>query len=433
MNDTNKNFQYIVLGLFILFAMVGVGAFVIFGKFGGDKTGPQAQLLMWGLEPKRNIEILLDKIEERSPGLLKITYIEKESTNIDQDLLEALASGIGPDLILLPHDRIWRHMDKIYTIPYDSYKQRTFKDTFLEEGEMFMRPEGIIAFPFSVDPLVMYWNRQLFTDAGIAEVPKYWDEFFGEIIPLTELDSSRNIRQSAVAFGEYDNVNNAKEILSALILQSGDKIVDTSGAEPKIVFGARTVEGPSPAESSLRFYTEFSNPTKQVYSWNKSLPTSKASFLASDLAIYFGFASEAGDIAAKNPNLNFDVASIPQIRDSSRATYGRISGLSILKNSEYIGDAFLAVNILTSEGADLDYALGSVLPPVHRKLLSKKPSDASPAIFYDSAIISKGWFDPNKTGSDAVFEKMIENVTSGRFRIADAVIRAKEELELLLR
>lgn len=431
--DSKKNFQYIVLGAFIFFAIVGVGAFVIFGKFGGDKTGPQAELVMWGLESSSNVSKLLDKIEDRAPESLKLTYIEKRQENFDQELLEALASGVGPDLLLLPHDRLVRHGDKIYTIPYESYSQRSFKDAFLEAGEIFMRPTGIVAIPFSVDPIVMYWNRQLFTDAGLATPPPFWDEFFSTTIPLTKIDSSRNIQQSAVALGEYDNVVNAKEILSALLFQSGDRIVDASGETPKVVFGTRTIEGSSPAESSLRFYTEFSNPTKEVYSWNKSLPNSKAAFLSSDLAIYFGFASEAAELATKNPNLNFDVAPIPQIRDSSRATYARISGIAILKSSRYIADSFLAANILTSQDSSRDFAEIAVLPPTRRQLLSKKPSDAIPSIFYDSAIISKVWLDPDREKSGAVFEKMIENVTSGRLRIGDAVSRASQELGALMR
>ncbi len=44
-----KNFQYIVLGLFIFFAVVGVAAFSLFGKFGGGKgDGPQAERVGWG-------------------------------------------------------------------------------------------------------------------------------------------------------------------------------------------------------------------------------------------------------------------------------------------------------------------------------------------------------------------------------------------------
>ncbi len=42
---------------------------------------------------------------------------------------------------------------------------------------------------------------------------------------------------------------------------------------------------------------------------------SKNMFLAGDLALYFGFASELDDLKNKNPNLNFDVTLFPQTGD----------------------------------------------------------------------------------------------------------------------
>ncbi len=364
---------------------------------------------------------------------MKRQYVRKSAEEFDQALIEALASGVGPDMIILPQDRIARHRDKIYQIPYESLSERDFKDSFVEEGELFMGTGGVYAVPFSLDPLVMYWNRDIFTNNSLSLPPTYWDEFFSKTIPLSEIDNSRNIKQSSVALGEYDNINNAKEILSVLLLQTGNKIVTVENGRLVSVLSNNSEDGVAIAESVLRFYTEFSNPSKEVYSWNKSLPQAKQAFLSGDLAIYFGFASEAFEIQSKNPNLNFDIALLPQVRDGFKATFGKISGVAILKSSKYVGDAFLAIGILTSEESALDYSSVSFLPPPRRKLLSKKPKDAIGAIFYESAIISKGWIDPDREKSSGVFKKMVENVTSGRLKLSEAVDRASAELNSLIK
>lgn len=433
MKPTN-NFQYLILGVFIFFAVAGVAAFSIYGKLGSKDKGPSAELSIWGLEDSEYFEELLSRIDGRVPDSLKITYVEKREENLDGDLIEALASGKGPDMLLLPHDRIVRHADKIYQIPFDSYGQRAFRDNFIEAAEVFTGPSGYYALPFSLDPLVMYWNRQLFSNVGLVLPPQYWDEFFSVTIPLTEMDNSRNILRSSVALGEYSNIVHAKEIISTLLLQSGNKITAKNAqGELVSVIGEKSEGGLTPLESSVRFYTEFSNPAKQVYSWNKSLPDSKSSFISSDLAVYFGFASEASELVAKNPNLNFDVALMPQVRDASKITFGKISGLAILERSPHKADAISAIGILTSQDSLRDWTAITVLPPVSRKLVAKRPKDSAPAVFYDSAVIARAWIDPDREKTGEIFKKMIENVTTGRLKLSEATARAAQELSSILR
>ena len=72
------------------------------------------------------------------------------------------------------------------------------------------------------------------------------------------------------------------------------------------------------------------------------------------------------------------------------------------------------------------------LPPVRRDLLSEVQTDAVSSVFYDSALISKAWLDPNSSESGEVFKNMIESVTSGRANLSEAVNTADAELNLLL-
>jgi ABC-type glycerol-3-phosphate transport system substrate-binding protein len=429
----NKNFQFIVLGVCILIAIVGVISFSVFGKSKGNNQGPQSPILIWGTESGEYMTELISRTSSRLNADFRVTYVQKNRDTFDTELIEELARGSGPDIILVSHDRLIRHQDKIYPISYEYYSERNYKDAFIEATEIFLDRSGILAVPFSVDPMVMYWNRQSFSDAGLAMPPRYWDEFFSTTIPLTRIDTSRNVLRSAVALGEYDNINNAKEILLTLLLQSGTKVTTMRNDRLEVVMGQSTTGGPSPLESTLRFYTEFSNPSKQVYSWNKSLPQAKSAFLAGNLAIYFGFASEASDIVAKNPNLNFDVALMPQVRDASRATFSNVSGFAILNRSLNIADAYSVAVLLSGEDAIRDWTDITILPPVRRKLVSRRPGNASPAVFYDSALIAKSWLDPDRQKSAEVFKRMIDNVTTGRLRIPEAASRAIQELQSTIR
>jgi ABC-type glycerol-3-phosphate transport system substrate-binding protein len=66
----------------------------------------------------------------------------------------------------------------------------------------------------------MYYNQSLFDQAGIVNVPKYWNaEFQQTIKKLTKQDSKGNITQSGVALGASTNIERYSDILSVLMMQ----------------------------------------------------------------------------------------------------------------------------------------------------------------------------------------------------------------------
>ncbi|MEN9622242.1 MAG: hypothetical protein RLZZ67_676, partial [Candidatus Parcubacteria bacterium] len=292
----------------------------------------------------------------------------------------------------------------------------------------------VIGFPFSVDPLVMYWNRDIFTDAGSSLPPTTWTEFFTLAPKITRKDDKGNIVQSLVAFGETRNVTHAKNMISLLAIQAGTPIV-TRDVQGQFVSVLETSKGGLvPAEQALSYYTEFSNPNKASYSWNRSLPNDKNAFVAGKLAVYFGSASELASIRAANPNLNFDVAAIPQAGvGSKKAVFGTMNAIAILKSSKNPASAFIAATNLSGATLQAIWLDQSGFPPVRRDMFSKMPGDAYKSVFYQSALISTAWLDPNRDASNEVFTRLVDNVTSGKLRISESVRAASLELNNLIR
>jgi len=333
----------------------------------------------------------------------------------------------------LRDDFIYKNRNKLFVLPYKNYSIRSFKDTFIEAGEIFLTEDGVVALPFMIDPLVMYWNRDVFSNNLLSEPPKYWDQFNGLIEKITKRDANANIIQSTVALGEWRNITNAKEILSMLLLQAGTPITSREDNEVVSELNSKFGYPIVPSQSAVGFYVQFANPTSPLYTWNRSLPSSFNMFLSGSLATYIGFASEVFSIQQKNSNLNFDVTYVPQIRDSAKRTvFGRMYALAIVKQSKQIGGAFLALNRLTESNAIKELETVTNLPPVRRDLLSSKPEDAFRVLFYNSALISKSWIDPDSVGSENMFRDIIESITSGRERLTDALSRADTELGQLL-
>jgi ABC-type glycerol-3-phosphate transport system substrate-binding protein len=436
-----SNLQIIVIAIFLVALVAGVLIFAGIIPVGSSTpAGATGDVVLWGTASRALVLPALDELN-RADKTYRIIYVEKDPATFDNDLTQALASGIGPDLFFMSDDLILRHTDKAFITPYTTLPQKTFSDTYISEAGLYLNASGVVAYPFTVDPMVMYYNKDLLEGAGVVKPPAYWDEFGSLASKVTELGQSKNVVKSAVAFGTYSNVNYAKDILSAILIQRGNPIVSrdlptgTAGAfslrsRLSDALGAQTV----PAVDVLSFYTDFSNSVKNVYSWNPALPNSLDAFIAGDLGVYFGYASELLKIQEKNPNLNFDVAPMPQTRGSSiKATFGRMNAIAISKASKNLSTAFTAA--VQMSGADFSGKVAAALnlPPVRRDLLSAKP--VSPyylSTFYDSALISRAWLDPSAQATDQIFRRMTEDVTSGRLPANESVQKANDQLNLLV-
>ena len=210
-----STFQFIVLGVFSTLILVGVGIFAAFGGLlGGGAVGP---VVVWGTIPSDQFTKVIDTLRTSDKSFEQVSYVQKDSSSYHAELLNAMASGQSPDLFLVSQEHLLVFADKVLTIPYSAVSQGEMVNSYINEAQLLLTPQGSLGLPYTIDPLVMYWNRDLFAAAGLPQAPQFWNDFL-EIAPkITSLDQGSNVRKSAVAMGEWQNVNNAKAILSALL------------------------------------------------------------------------------------------------------------------------------------------------------------------------------------------------------------------------
>ena len=429
-----NKFKIFVLALFfvsLLLAVLIFGGFIpgFKGKMGGEKG---ATVTIWSSFDGILVRETLAELngQNRNSFVLEHTTISEET--YEERITNALASGRGPDMWVVSQDTILKNKDRVYWIPFEFFSERNFKDTYANSSEIFMNSSlGIMGFPIAIDPIVLYWNRDLFSNAGIASPPRYWDEFLSYSERLTKYDVSDNIMQSGAALGEFTNIENAKDILSMLILQSNNPIVKKDTQE--VVMNKKgTNEIISPAENSVKFFNEFSDPGKTTYSWNRSLMPSTKMFVDGSLAMYFGYSGEIDNIRKRNPHLNFDVAVVPQMRDGDiRATFGKVYSVVISKFSPNKQASFLAATALTGEDFGGEFSEDISFASARRDVLSRGHEDPYFSIFYKSSIMSRSWLEPDPDQVKGVFREMVESVLTGRSSLSRAVQKATTHLQSL--
>jgi len=439
-------FQISLLASFGALAVAGVLIFAF--AIGGNSNTSVGPVKIWGTLDANAFAAVIRSAAENNPALSQVTYVQKDPASFDSDLTKALASGTGPDLFLLTQDQAYKDQSEIAVIPASAISQTSFNDTFVQAASPFFGSAGALAIPIAVDPLVLYWNKDMLASGGFSSPPQYWDEVFAMAQKMSVQDGSGNILKSALPFGEYQNVDNAKEILATLILQAGGSITgfDTSGHLVSALV-PKTGGGAAAAESALRFYTGFADPSSDYYSWNRALPDAKQAFATGELALYVGYASERANIANSNPNLNFGLAPLPQIRSGTVGTMdtARVYALAASRASANPSAAITVAAALatTANAQALSTALG--LPSARRDVLSGLSQQQLPGALVSSndtcrgidpiicsSQLARSWIDPDPQATDAIFRTMIEDTTSGASLVTQALQRADQTMTQLL-
>ncbi len=424
--------------IFIVFGFAGLIGLFVFATYSGESsretTGP---VTLWGTLPREGMQAMLLTLSQTDPTFKDVSYIEKSEVTLTGDLAAAIATGSGPDLVLASQEVLQPLSRFVALIPSTQLPEATFVNSFVQAGSVYAAQDGTgyYGVPFLVDPIVLYSNRSILSSNGVARPPATWEALVGLVPSIAVTTPSRQITRGLIALGTYDNVANARGILSTLFLQTGVAISGyTQGGTLAANLGESVaVAGVPPGHSVLSFYTQFADPAKVSYTWNASLRNSEQMFLTGDLALYLGYASRAPFLQAANPNLNFIVTSVPQpATATSRSVYGLVYALMVSRGAQNPSGAYTVAALLTNAKEQAAAALATGLAPASLSQLAETPADPVASVAYAEALYAKGWISPSPADTDRVFSSMISNVTSGRSTLDTALISAEQALTALL-
>ncbi len=422
--------QIIIIGTGLLAALVAVLIFSgVLPGFSTFNSGAEKKITMWGT---LDADLLADTLSDlnRPPNAINVTYQKKNPLSFESELIDALARQAGPDLVIFPSELILKYSDKLLAIPDVFMTERVFRDTFADGTDNLIMPSGqIIGVPFLIDPLVLFYNRDLFRNESIPAAPKTWNEFLSYSQKLTKINSTGAILQSGSALGVDTNIKSWKEIFSMMVLQTGAPIVDRSTLSVRFSPPGSDI---NTVENALGFYTDFVNPRKSSYSWSRSLAPSDEAFGRELLAMYFGLASENPQLKARNPHLNFDIAGVPQISGGKlNLTYGRFFSLGITRQSKNSAIGLEAISLLISPVEMSPASKKFFMAPSRRDLLGQAPGNPEFETIYKESVKSKNWLDIDYTKTSRILSQMIQFVYTGVKTKNEASSDAKLQLESL--
>jgi ABC-type glycerol-3-phosphate transport system substrate-binding protein len=394
---------------------------------------PFGAVTIWGTLPSEPMQTVLDEMKDKDKNYINVRYVYVDPTDLSNRLVQALADRKPPDLILASQEEFQGIRKRLQTFSYQSSMPlATFRSTYVDGAEVFTSSSGFFGYPIAVDPLLLFWNRDIVTSGGFFTSPQTWEELVNDYIPtLTKFDARQNITTPTIALGGNSNINNFMPVFSMLLLQGGSQMIrldDRGGYQ--ILLDKSTDGTKRPFLSAATFYSNFSSKTNTLYTWDPALPLDKTMFLGNDLALYFGFGSEIRDTLTRNPNLNFDVSVSPQGSDAVvKRTYGKFYTLFLTADSENKSGAAKVLGDLSSSANSKKIADRYYLAPARRSLLVASGKDPYQGVLYSSALIARGWYNPNTKQTGSILSQMVDEINNDRSSVATAVRDALNRLE----
>lgn len=319
--DKKKKTLLIVLGS-VLIVLVVTTVILLIVKANSSKSNTSSvgtgELVYWGLwEPASVMQPLIDEYEAAHQGVT-ILYSQQTYTNYESRLYTRLqqassSSEPAPDIFRVHNTWIPKYYKYLYPLPTSIMSASTYASTFYPTAVSdFTAKDGkIYAMPLEIDGLVVFYNKQLLSQAGVSTVPTDWDSFIALAQELTKKDTSGRITQSGLALGTAKNIAHAPEILSFLFLEEGVDLID----ETKTTVTLTTTK----AQSVLDTYTSFAKGTDAI--WSSDLETDLNMFFEGKLAMMIAPSWRAFDIIQSAPTIEFGTAVLPQLAANDQPIY----------------------------------------------------------------------------------------------------------------
>ena len=433
------NKKYYIIGgvLALLLILAGVLFFTTGSKSPGTNTNGKIELVWWKtFEDTNNIQDFITDYQKLHKNV-SITYVKKDVSTYENELVDSLAAGKGPDIFSIHNDWLPKHIDKLSPEPSNLMSVRTYSDTFVDVASSdFIKDSKIYALPLSVDLLGLYYNKDILGSVGIAQPPTTWPELVSDVEKITKVSNPGAFSRSGVAMGTSSNINRSVDILSLLMLQNGTKFYsddlntatfDQSQNDPT------TNQSINPGAIALQFYTQFADPAKASYTWNTKSDASVDAFTQGKLGMMISYQYMQPTIKARGPNLNWGLAAIPQTStDATKVNFANYWGEGVSKQSKKAAVAWNFLNFISSKTELQKYYAKHKQVSSRKDILPTQISDTEIGSFAENALTAKSVYKNDANIFESVFGKMIDDVILRNFKPENAIQNAAQQINLNL-
>ncbi|MFA4995906.1 MAG: extracellular solute-binding protein [Patescibacteria group bacterium] len=418
------------------------------------KTTTSGAIVVWGFEEEDAWKPVIKNFEKSNKGYT-VTYVKQElDSGYENRALNSISSGAGPDVWAMPNDWVYRHKEKLASMPEATAKKLDLDKQYVPSvKESVYINDKIYALTPSVEPLMVYYNPTIFSSALKAyneankddkettkrassllfDVPGTWTDF----VEASNIISANGV--AGVALGT-SKIPNSQDILYLLMKQNETSILSDNKelATFNLPKDTSTGANDNPGTRALEFYTSFADPSSENYCWDDSIGDPIDAFANGKVAMIFGYSSLQNTLLQKYPSLKYKKGFAPQLsEDAGKITdYARFTAYGVSRLSKNSAASWNLVSTLAGESIQDDFS------SANRLYTSKKASS------YDISLKSRTGTNPEKLSLatahslikgrypvefDSLMNTAIDSVNSGTQEPQSALDLASDKITQLLR
>lgn len=394
-----------------------------------------ATLKVWGVfDTNQDLAPMIAAYQQRN-GNARIEYTMKNVETYEADLLNALASGTGPDIFIIHNDWLPNYKDKMAEVPEKTLSLKDYKNAFVDVVyNDLVSEDKIYAIPFSVDSLALYYNKDILGSLGIATPPTTWEELRQQVIRISRPTNTGTFSRSGAALGTVSNVNRAEDIMYLMMLQNRTPIYTDDFSRATLDQSIRDKDGSVffPASDALSFYTTFSDPASDAYTWNSRANYSIDAFAAGEVAFLYGYSFTREDILQKAPNLNFDVAPVPQpLAEDTLVNHANYWAYGVSKQSANKELAWDFLRVSAGKDSLKAYNELTQTPAARKELIAEQINDPELGVFANANLTARSFYKKDATKVNKIITDMIESVVTRGVDIRQAISTANQQINLV--
>lgn len=400
MSLSNKQIAILLASIVLL---IGLSFILVINRKDKDVPDP-VSLTVWGFERKDVMEAALSEYKDKYPHVTAV-YTEIPSSDYEKRVVDALASGSGPDVFLINAGYLDSFKNKIWAFPKASYPLSQLDSDFPRVvSENLVRDGLVFGIPYSVDTLALLYNKTYLDQASFVSPPSTWEDFQSYVSYLKIRNTSGQIERAGAAMGGGSAIKNSPDILYLLLQQNG--AIGLSDGKPSMAFDK--------ANQAVGYYMQFGDTGSPSFTWSDDLGDSISQIADGKVAMGFGYYSDYLKIKGKSPFVPIGITMVPQVSQGGAVNVASYSAMVVSKQSR---KAQVAQNFILSFIYDAAVAKKFVefgYPPALKSVIGQYVNDPELRVFSRQALTARSPLPVDKRVIEEEFLSLINDVRFGR-------------------
>lgn len=364
-------------------------------------------------EDEKNFEEIFASFEQANNAKINFQKIE---SNYELESLNRISTG-KIDVWGIPANWLPKQKDKLTTAPStfaDNYPS-LYPETISQENSINNKVYGA---PLALDNLVLFTNPFLKASTEdltreqeelLGETPQNWEDFAAQARLITS-KSRGQINISGAALGT-SNLTAATDILTVMMLQFGTQMTNEDYTRATFHTNINKFGGqPYPGAAALEFYSSFATPGDPNYSFSESLGDPLRAFAEGKIAHYIDYSKKEADIKRINPDLNFQINPLPQVKETKNPlNFLSFETFTVPQTSKNQTMAWKLIEFMTDQiNADQYYDVSNNHPALGYKIADES------RVFIEAVETAGFWYNPDAIEVDKIFRSSINQTIEGK-------------------